>query len=131
VSNLLSWDDAGAEERYRLEQVHEVSAEQLFERHWAFTLTGQVLDTLQREYAAGARGDVFAALQSFLTGETGPGSYAQAAGRLNMTEGAVKVALHRLRRRFGTLLRAEVAHTVARPEEIDEELRHLFSAIAG
>ena len=66
-----------------------------------------------------------------VTGEVGAGDYAGWAAALDMNAGAVKVALHRLRRRFGELLRSEIAHTVSTPEEIDDEIRHLFAAIAS
>src|SRR5258706_347911 len=82
----------------------------------------QVMNRLRQEHSASSKAPVFAALQNYLTGETGPGSYAEAASKLNMSEGSVKVALHRLRRRFGELLRNEIAQTVSRPEEIDEEI---------
>ena len=85
---------------------------------------------VKQEYAAGGKPNVFARLEPALTGEVAPGIYADWAQELGMTHGAVKVALHRLRRRFGEVLRSEIAHTVSSPEEVDDEIRHLFAAIA-
>ena len=87
------------------------------------------MDKLKAEYGGGAKGAVYEALKPYLTGETTAGAYAEAAARLKVTEGAVKTALHRLRRRFGELLRVEIAQIVASPAEVDEEIRHLFAAL--
>ena len=84
---------------------------------------------LKAEYAASDKRDVYAVLEPCLTGETDKGFYQQAAGKLGKNEGAVKVDLHRLRRRFGELLRNEVAHTVFSAEQVNGEVRHLFAAL--
>ena len=73
--------------------------------------------------------EAFDRLKVYLTGEAGTPTYREAAAELEMTEGAVKVAVHRLRRRYRDLVRAEIAQTVAGPEDVDEELRHLFAAL--
>jgi RNA polymerase sigma-70 factor (ECF subfamily) len=101
-----------------------------FDRHWAWALVRRAMDRLGGDYAASGKRAVFDALQPRLTGETEPGADAAAAARLGMTEGAVKTALSRLRKRFGELLRAEVAETVERPEDVDDEIRHLFRTIS-
>jgi RNA polymerase sigma factor (sigma-70 family) len=128
---IVSWDQVNAESRYALEPADDVTPERIFERRWAFTLVDQVMGKVQQEYSASDKAAVFDALRHYLTGETGPGAYAEAAARLRMNEGAVKVALHRLRRRFGEMLRGEIAQTVATPEEAAEEIRHLFAAMSA
>ncbi len=130
-SKIISLDETEAEGRYFREPVESVTPETLFERRWAAALIEQVLGRLREEYAAAGKSDVFAKLEPALTREVSAGDFTQWAGELGVTEGAAKVALHRLRRRFGEVLRSEIAHTVSSPEEIDEELRHLFPAISA
>jgi RNA polymerase sigma-70 factor (ECF subfamily) len=95
-----------------------------------FTLLARVLDTLQAECATAGKAALFAELQPHLQGDRQGPAYAEVAARQGMTEGAVKVAAHRLRQRYGELLREEVARTVSSPAEVDEELRHLVAVIA-
>jgi RNA polymerase sigma-70 factor (ECF subfamily) len=128
---IISLDETVAEDLYRHEAVESLTPENLFERRWASALIEQVLARLKQEYAAGCKADLFAKLEPALTGETATGVYAEWAAALGMSEGAVKVALHRLRRRFGEVLRSEIAHTVTSPEEIDDEIRHLFAAMSS
>jgi RNA polymerase sigma-70 factor (ECF subfamily) len=127
---IVSLDET-AEGLYLREPVESLTPEKLFERRWASALIEQVLARLKQEYGAGGKADLFAKLEPALTGETAAGVYAEWAAALGMSEGAVKVALHRLRRRFGEVLRSEIAHTVSSPEEIDDEIRQLFAAIAS
>ena len=127
---FLSFDANAAEERYAGEQIDETNPVNDFERQWAVTLIEQVFTTLRREYASADKAQLFEALKIFVWGDKASVSYAEIGHQLNLTEGTVKVAVHRLRHRFRELLRAEVAHTVARPEDIDGELRHLIS-VAG
>jgi RNA polymerase sigma-70 factor (ECF subfamily) len=129
--HIISLDEATADKLYNEEPVDQFSPEKLFERCWALTIVGQVFTRLREEYAAANKADLFLTLEAGLTGEMTPGLYANWAADLNMSEGAVKVALHRLRRRFGELLRSEVAYTVADPEEVAEEIRHLLAAISN
>ncbi len=128
---MLSLDEMAAEEKYRHEPVDSLTPEKLFERRWALTLIEQVLERLKEEYFERGQADVFKALETGLTGEVAPRLHASWAESLNMSEGAVRVALHRLRRRFGELLRHELGQTVTDAAEIDDELRHLFRAMAG
>lgn len=102
-----------------------------YERSWAYTLLDRVLDRLQRDYEAVGRGPLFAALQPYLSGVEGGPGHAQLGSGLGMTEGAVSTALHRMRRRYGELLRAEIAETVGDEAEAEDELRHLLRVIAG
>ena len=90
----------------------------------------QVLSALRLEFDAADKTRLFEELKGFIWGDKSTASYAEIAAQLNLSEGNVKVAVHRLRQRFRELLRAEVAHTVARPEDIDGELRYLIS-VAG
>jgi RNA polymerase sigma-70 factor (ECF subfamily) len=119
-----------AEERYRLEARVEANAESLYERRWALELLDRVLDRLRREAVASGREAVFDQLQGGLLGERPTETYAQLGARLGMSETAVKVTVHRLRQRYRELLREEIAHTVARPDEIEEEMRYLFGVVS-
>jgi len=125
----LSLDFEEGESRYRLEPVTEVTAEAIYERHWALTLLEQVMARLRDEFERAGKPDAFDRLKVFLTGEAAAPSYRAVAVELGMTEGAVKVAVHRLRRRFRERVLAEIAQTVAAPADVDEELRHLFEAV--
>jgi len=123
---LLSIGELSAEERLRHEPA-DVSAEKIYERRWAWTLLDQVLERLRAEMAGAGKLALFEALRFSLTGEKSP--HAEVAERLAMSEGAVKVAVHRLRARYGALLRAEIAETVASPDEVEDELRALLAAL--
>jgi RNA polymerase sigma-70 factor (ECF subfamily) len=92
------------------------------------TLLERTMTQLQEEYVASGRAKLFEYLQSCLAREESALPYAEIAARLNLTEPAVKMAVHRLRARYREILRAEIAHTVSSPEEVEEEVRHLFSA---
>ena len=127
---LLSFDADQAEERYAGEPMDESDPDHAYERRWAVALIEQVLTGLRQEYAAADKAPLFEELKGFIWGEKSSASLAEIGGRLNLAEGTVKVALHRLRQRFRELLRAEVAHTVARPEDIDGELRHLIAVVS-
>jgi DNA-directed RNA polymerase specialized sigma24 family protein len=102
--------------------------ERAFARQWALDLLARAVADLRAEYAAAGRAEVFDALKDVLVG--GPAGHAERAARLGMTPGAVKVAAHRLRQRYGDRLRAAVADTVATPGEVDDEIRDLFAALA-
>ena len=124
---FLSIDANVAEDRYATEPANESNPDAAYEQRWAVTLIEQVLTALRQEFHASDKARLFEELKGFIWGDKSTASYAEIAGHLNLTEGTVKVAVHRLRQRFRELLRAEVAHTVARPEDIDGELRHLIS----
>jgi len=124
---FLSIDANVAEDRYATEPANESNPDAAYEQRWAVTLIEHVLATLRREYSAADKARLFEELKGFIWGDKSTAPYAEIAGHLNLTEETVKVAVHRLRQRFRELLRAEVAHTVARPEDIDGELRHLIS----
>ena len=118
------------EQRYRCEPSHDVTPENLFDRSWAAALLEHTLDRLRREYRAAGKGALFGALQVYLDGEKGRVPYAQICRDLAMGESAVKMSVLRLRRRFGELLREEIASTVADPAEVETEIRALFSALS-
>ena len=102
-----------------------------FDRRWAVTLIRRVTENLRAEFAGRGRAAVYDALAPHLSGEPSRGDYERIAGSLAMETGTVRVALHRLRHRFGELLRSEVAYTVANPDEVEEEIRYLLSVMAG
>ncbi len=103
--------------------------DRIFDRSWALTLLGLVLEKLRREYVESGGSATFEALRGVLTGVGNADPYATIAGRLGTSEGAVRVAVHRLRRRYGVLLREEIAATVDDPAEVDDEIRNLFAAL--
>jgi len=108
-----------------------VTAEKIFERRWALTLLDQVLRRLRAEHVRDGKEKLFEQLKPTLTEASRAVAYAEIAARLGTTEGAVKVAVHRLRQRYRELLRAEIAETVASASEVEEEIRNLFAALAG
>jgi len=113
------------EDRYRLEPSVAADPAWIFDRRWALTVLDRALERLERDYHDTGRGDLFAALNPLLTSEPGSGGYAEIAARLRMNEGALKTAVHRLRRRYRELCREEVSQTVAEPSEVEVELRYL------
>lgn len=127
---LISLDDDTAEDRYRLEPAESMTAEKIYERRWAMTMLDRTLKALQQEFASNGKGALFENLQAALTGASDAPAYAELATRLDMTEGAIKVAVHRLRQRYAQLLRAEIGRTVVDPTEVDGELRHLLSVLS-
>jgi RNA polymerase sigma factor (sigma-70 family) len=124
-------DLATAETACHFEPADPATAEKIFERRWALTLLDNVLRRLREEYTASDRHSLFEELKPTLTEASRAVRYAEIATRLGTSEGAVKVAVHRLRQRYRALLRAEIADTVASPSEVDDELRNLFSALAS
>ena len=128
---VLSLDDDSAEHRYRLEPVETATPESLFERGWALTLLEGVLARLEAEYRRAGKRAAMEAMRPALTTDRDAIDYAEMSGRLGMTETAARVAVHRLRQRYRQLIRAEVASTVASPEEVDAEMSHLFQALTN
>ena len=119
----------GAEERYAREPPDPVTPETLYERRWALTVIEQVLGGLREEWRRQNREPVFDALRECLLGMSPPGGYAETAARLGMSEGAVKTAVHRLRRRFQAELHRLVSETVSDPGDVDAEIRDLIRAL--
>jgi RNA polymerase sigma-70 factor (ECF subfamily) len=123
-------DAEKAEERYAAEPIDESNPEGTYDQRWAVVLIEQVFATLRQEYISADKARLFEELKVFIWGDKTSVSYAEIGRQLNLTEGNVKVAVHRLRQRFRELLRAEVAQTVARPEDIDGELRYLIAVLS-
>jgi RNA polymerase sigma-70 factor (ECF subfamily) len=124
-------DGKAAESRFQAEPAHAQTPEKAFERRWALTLLNQVLGRLRAEFEGADKSRLFDRLKGFLLKDKSAGGYGQAAQELGMTEGAVKVAVHRLRQRHRELLREEIAQTVHDPGQIDEEIRDLFHALGS
>lgn len=126
---FLSLNDTDAETRYLLEPADQMTADKIFERRWALTLLEQVLKRLRDEQARAGKEALYEHLKGCLTADQATAPYAELAATLHMTEGAVKVVVHRLRHRYRELLREEIAQTVAGPAEVEDEIRHLFAAL--
>ncbi len=128
---LSFMDPQVADERYRLEPVDEHSPDKLFERRWAVALLDQVLARLEQEYREAGKLELFQRLRGFLVAGTGEESYAEVGAQLGLSGEAVRKTLQRMRHRYYELFREEVAHTVAGPAEVEEELRYLYTVIGG
>lgn len=120
-----------AEGRYAAEPSSNANPDLAYEERWAATLIERVLATVRQEYASTGKVNLFEGLKSQLWGAGLVSSYADLAASLSMTEGALKMAVYRLRQRFRELLRSEIARTVERPEEVDAELRYLISVVGS
>jgi RNA polymerase sigma-70 factor (ECF subfamily) len=125
---LVALDALAADSRWQSEPAHDLTPEKLFERRWALAVLEQVLTRLEAEHAAAGKTPLFEALKPSLTGAA-EATQAELGARLGVSPGAVKVAIHRLRRRYRQLLREEIGHTVADPAEIDDEIRYLLSCL--
>ncbi len=125
----VALDGLAAEERYRIEPSHGLTPDVLYERRWALTLLDRAREGLGEEFAARGKADRFSLLEQYLPGGQPELPYSEAARELGMSEGGIKAEVHRMKKRFGELLRAEVAQTVADPAEIDDEIRHLIDAL--
>jgi RNA polymerase sigma factor (sigma-70 family) len=126
----LELDALDAEERYRLEPSVPPAPERLYDHRWALTILDRALERLAEEYRQTQRGALFEAIQGFLTADPPSASYAQIAMSLGIQEGALKTAIHRLRRRYREFCREEVGQTVADPAEIEAELRYLCEVVS-
>ena len=128
---LISLDVEDGEHRYSREPQDVMSPERLFDRRWALMVLDRVLERLRNEAEVQGNPGQFVALQQTLPGGSGNRTYAQIAQDLGTTEGAIKVAVHRLRERYRKVLREEIAATVLSPDQVDEEIRHLMDALAA
>jgi RNA polymerase sigma-70 factor (ECF subfamily) len=126
----ISLDFHSGEDRYRqIEPVDNLTPERLYERRWAMTLLDLVLGRLREESLASGKMDLFEDLKAFLIGGAATSAYREVGEKLGMTEGAVKVAVHRMRRRYRKLLTEEIVRTTSSPEAFDEELAELLAAL--
>jgi len=128
---VVSLDEMQPEIRYRNEPVNEISPEKLYDQKWAASLLDQVMQTLRLEYVALGKGSLFDVLRSVIWDGRQEAGYETLGRQTGLSEGAFKVAVHRLRSRYRECLRNEVAQTVATPAEIDDELRHLLAAVSS
>ncbi len=128
--NVFSFDVEAAEGRYKLEPQDDQTPERLFDRAWALVVLDRAMEALGNAYRSTGKGHLFDALQNSLTGDASE-SYADLATQLGMKEGAIKVAVHRLKKRFRAELQSEIARTVTDAEEVQAELADLFEALSG
>lgn len=126
---LVELDALTAEQRYALEPAEQLTADKLFDRRWALTLLEQVVRRLGDEQVAAGKREQFEALKESITTAGRGTPYAELAAKLGLSEGAIKVAVHRLRQRYREILEEEIANTVATCEQIEEERRELFRAL--
>lgn len=127
---FISIDDESSEERYLLDAEYDISPIDEFERSWARAVLARTFERLRGEFEAAGRIELFNELEPRISGsEHSGGTYAAIAERLGMSESAVGVTVHRMRQRYGELLRAEIAETVADPDEVEAELMHLKSVL--
>jgi RNA polymerase sigma-70 factor (ECF subfamily) len=128
---LVPLDGTDAETRYALEPADHLTPEAVFERRWAFAVLERTMAELRREYSTSQEREQFEELEGFLPGGQPNGSRAELATRRGVSVGAIDVAIHRLRRRFGARLREQVARTVSSGAEVEEEIRHLISVLGS
>ena len=121
---------SSGEERYQREPAHDETPERIYERRWALSVLDRVVEKLRNEFVQHGRPDHFERLKVFLLGQS-DAPYGALAQELNTSEGALKVAIHRLRKRYRELFRQEIADTVADPAAVESELRHLAAALTG
>jgi RNA polymerase sigma-70 factor (ECF subfamily) len=126
---VLSLDEMREDEHGGFEPADPLTVDQIYQRTWANTVLDQVLVRLEAEYEASANGRLFEKLKLLLADEPDRSSQAEMAAELNMNENALKQAFHRFRLRYRQTLREEIAHTVATPGDVEEELRHLIAAL--
>ncbi len=128
---FLSLEAEAAESRYYEEPASDLTPEKLYEQRWVYELLERVMERIQHEFDSAGQTPLFEALKGFLVGETQGVSYAAAAAQQGLSEGALKKRVQRIRQRYQRLLREEIAHTVARPEDVEDEIRYLFSIVSG
>lgn len=128
---FISLDQQTPEERYCLEPADSDTPEKKFLREWALAILKETMKALERECEANGKGILFQHTRELLSGERGTGAYDGISQRLGMSDGALRVAVHRLRQRYGELLRSQIAQTVGTAEEVDEEMRCLLQALSA
>jgi len=130
-ATLLSLDWQTADTQFQVAATNEPSPDRVFDREWALALLAKVIRRLERECTADGKANLFAELKIFLTAGNSELSHAAAAKNLGMDETAVRVAVHRLRKRYRVLLRAEISQTLADESQVDEEMQALFGAFGS
>ena len=126
---LIPFDELRESERIDVERSDRLTADQIYERRWALTVLEQVMARLRDEYRSAGNLRFFDRMKRMLMDEPGRPSQAEIASEFDMTENAVKQGFYRFRQRYQTLLREEIAHTVAMPSDIEDELRHLIAVV--
>jgi RNA polymerase sigma-70 factor (ECF subfamily) len=127
----LALDAGDAEQRYQLEPIDTRTPQKIYEASWARILIARAFDRVRVEYAGGGKVELFDRLRAHLTDEASDESYRALAAEFEMTEGALKVAVHRLRKRFRAALEAEIGDTLDDPGHVQDEIHHLFEALGG
>jgi RNA polymerase sigma factor (sigma-70 family) len=130
MQSLLPLDTTDAEQRYAGEPVSPAAPDEIYERRWAMTLLDRALEQLGAEFSAAGKAEEFACLKHCLAADRGSIPYGELASALHVSEGAARVAVHRLRKRFRQIFREAIAHTVAEGEDVEEELRHLVAVLS-
>lgn len=131
TKQILSIDFSDADERYGREPAHELTAERIFERRWALLVLEQALAQLAEEMTASGKGHVFEEFKDYLMAEADTPTHDRTARAMGLSPGAVKVRVHRLRQRYRRILRERIAMTLSDPDEVDDEIRRLFSALGA
>ena len=126
---LIPLEELSPDERTEIELTDPLTAEQIYERRWASTVLARVLDLLKNEYGAAGNARLFDSLKQLLPDEPGAPTQADIAAQLDMNANAVRQAFYRFRQRYQSLLREEIAHTVATPGDVEDELRHLIAVV--
>jgi RNA polymerase sigma-70 factor (ECF subfamily) len=126
---VVSLEFPSGEERYQRDRAHDETPDRIFERRWALSVLDRVVEKLRDEFVRHGRPEHFERLKVFLLGQS-DAPYAALAREMNTSEGALKVAIHRLRKRYRELFRKEIADTVADPAEVESELRYLAAVLA-
>lgn len=124
-------DTEVAETRYAVEPAAGLSPEAMYDRRWALTLIERAMNRLREEYASGGKTAEFDALKGYLAAERGGIPYAEVSAQLGINEGAARMTVHRLRRRFREVFREEIAHTIGSQEEFEDEIRLMMTALAS
>src|SRR5215472_12368230 len=127
---LLSLDYQDAEQRYQVEPVEESDPATIFEQQWAASLLETILNRMREEFSAEGRAGLFDDLQAHLWADADSIPYSLLAQKSGLTESNLKTIAHRLKQRCRALLREEIAHTVAKPGDVDDELRHLMRIVS-
>ena len=128
---ILSLDAAEPEGGPQMEPAANAPDDLIFDRQWARALTGRVLARLRAEFERGGSPERFDVIKTYLAAEPTDASYQDASERLGISAAAMKSAIHRLRRRYGQMLREEIANTVSSEKDVDDEIRHLFSVLSS
>jgi DNA-directed RNA polymerase specialized sigma24 family protein len=127
----FSFDELDAENRYLHEPAHDWTGKKIFDWRWAMTVLDRAMARLREECRSNGKLELLGKVEGLLSGEKGESSYVQVGAELGLGEGAVKMAVLRLRRRYGELIREEIAETVTTPAEAEEEWQFLFSVLRG